>query len=457
MEICLYLLKNILTPLFCKIAMLSISATIVGIMLLIVEKILKNKISCKINQLIWIVFFISLIIMPKIENSLSVYNFINIEKVNQFSINITFNSLDTYNNLNSNEDYEFKDFKQNVTNQIDTLEIKDIISIIYFSAIIFKILKNIVIRIFWFKSKKEILSKDDEEYKILEKIKSKLNIKKEIILIKSNYINSPKIGGLINPKIYLSNKNLNVKDLECILTHELCHYKRKDIITNILTNIFKIFHFFNPIVIVCLNRIEKNIEILTDEMALKVLNETYKKRYCTLLVLMSFYKKGKMEEGLKLGFARSFIEERVDKIIVNQKFIENKKYIIVLIFILISIMFFCFTKEKIDINDEELKFLTININNTEYKIENYDISKEYKYIKCKVKDTIKIYGNENLFSLTLNVIDLENKKENNSTFFFKNNDIKIFVGEKPGKFAYEMKIKYETEKEIKYYFIIEIE
>lgn len=456
MDLSLYIIKNILSPLFYKIITVSICATIIGIIILIVKNLLNKKISCKINQIIWIIFLISLLISPKIENKFSIYNFINIDKIEELSININFNSLETYDGLERDENYEFNDFKVNINKQIDKLETKEIISLIYFGIILLKILKNIILVITYIKTDKEILDKNSKEYKLVEKIKNKLQIKKDIILIKSKFVNSPMIGGLFIPKIFISDKKINEIDLECMLTHELCHYKRKDNIINIFINFFKSIHFFNPIILWCLNRIEKDIELATDEKTLKTLDENMKNRYCTLLVIMS------NKENINkynLGFAKykSFIEERINTIINKKKFIPKTKYIVILIIICICILFFCFTKEKNHTNYNQLKYLTIKINNIEYKIESYNSDKEYEIIKCIPEEVITIPGNKELFCLTLNKKDLDSGRENSSTFFFNNNDIKIYLEPCIGKSLYELKVKYENKEEIKYCFIIEIE
>lgn len=456
MDFCLYITKNILSPLFYKIVTISIYATIIGIILLIVKQFLKRKISCKINQIIWIIFFISLLIIPKIENKFSIYNLINLDKIEELSININFNSLETYDDLEKEENYEFDDFKEKIENQIDKLETKEIICLIYFTMILFKLIKNIIIIIIYFKTDKKILNKNSNEYKLVEKIKEKLKIKKDIILIKTKYVNSLMIGGLIVPKIFIGDKNFNEIDLECMLTHELCHYKRKDNITNFFINLFKLIYFFNPIVTWCLERVEKDIELATDEKTLKLLDENMKNRYCTLIVIMSD-KQNINKYNLGFSKYKSFVEERVNTIIDKNKCILKVRYIFILVFIIICILFFCFTEGKNNIKDKQLKYLEININNNKYYIENYEINKEYQIIKCNLEDTIIIPGNKDLFSLTLNKKYLDSGIENNSTFFFNNNDIQINTGEIFGKFLYELKIKYETKEEIKYCFMIEIE
>lgn len=455
MEFILNLIKNILSPLFYIIVTISICSSIVGVILLIINKIFKNKLSFKYKKLIWIIFFISLLIMPKIESKFSIYNFINIDKIEELSININFNSLDTYKNLNIQEDYEFDDFKIKIVDQTDKLEFKEIISIIYFSILIIKILRIIIIKIYY-KSKSEIINNNCFESELIENIKKKLNINKNIILIKSKIINTPMFGGIVKPKIFIGDKKIDEIDLECMLTHEICHYKRKDNIFNLFINIFRIVYFFNPMIIDILNKIENELEIATDEMTLNILGENNKNRYCNLLVFES--NKSNIEK-YNLGFAKqkSFIEQRINNIIEKPKINIKRRNIAFLIIIIILVLFFCFTKQKNSITEKYLKYITININNIEYKIEKYNKNKEYKIIKCQIEDIIKIKGNKNLYSLNLNKQNLKSKIESNSTFFFNNSDININSGVFAGKFLYEMKIKYETKEEILYCFILEIE
>ena len=454
MQIFIYTVKNILSPIFYKILSISISASIIGIILLITNKIFKNKISNKTKNIIWIIFLVCLIMSPKFENRFSIYNFVNIEKINQLSVNIKFNTLDTYDDFDTTEDYWVNNFKKNISRQVETLELKEKISIFYYLILLFLFLKIEINIFFCLKLIAIEVKPDEEEYKLFEKIKLKLQIKKDIKLVKSKNNYSPCINGVFYPKVFISDKKMSLENLEYLLTHELCHYKRKDNLINSFKNFLKQIYFFNPIIVFCLDVLEQNLEFGADDMALEILGEEKKKKYC---LLMTYLSQRQYEYIFDLNFIKQEnIEKRVDNILNIKKLKYKRKYIIFLSLILILIFFCCFTKEKIYITDKDLKYLEFSINGIDYKVEQNSGSNE-NIIICKPSNIIKIEGNENLLSLCLNTTNLETNMENNSTFFFESNDIEINVGDSKGEFLYELKTKYETKQETQYCFIIKIE
>ncbi len=72
-EIC-YQSSNILEPIFYQILYMSVIASIVGIIILIIRKIFDKKIPPKLKQLMWIIVIISLIIPINIKSIFSIYN-----------------------------------------------------------------------------------------------------------------------------------------------------------------------------------------------------------------------------------------------------------------------------------------------------------------------------------------------------------------------------------------------
>ena len=66
-------------PIFYDIMYMSLIATVVGIVILIIKKLFKAKLSPKIYSIFWLVFIVLLAVPIKFESSFSIYNAIPID------------------------------------------------------------------------------------------------------------------------------------------------------------------------------------------------------------------------------------------------------------------------------------------------------------------------------------------------------------------------------------------
>mgnify|MGYP003293383291 FL=1 len=74
-------------PIFYDIVYMSLIATIVGIVILIIKKIFGTRLSPKIYNILWLVFIVLLCVPIKIESSFSIYNVIPIDVSNISNVN----------------------------------------------------------------------------------------------------------------------------------------------------------------------------------------------------------------------------------------------------------------------------------------------------------------------------------------------------------------------------------
>ena len=119
-------------------------------------------------------------------------------------------------------------------------------------------------------------SADESLLNILECEKDMLGISKKLRIKISPVVDTPMLLGLINPEIILPHDAYTEEELHLILRHELFHYKRKDILYQLITLVFVSIHWFNPIVYVMARAIELDGETSCDEKTLST--ETYDKR-----------------------------------------------------------------------------------------------------------------------------------------------------------------------------------
>jgi len=117
------------------------------------------------------------------------------------------------------------------------------------------------------------LRKADIQYRLfVQKISSRLNIKKRVTVFVSELITSPLTIGYLKPVILLPVAALNhltVQQVEAILLHELSHIRRLDYLVNLVMSVISTVFYFNPFVRQFMKAIDEERENCCDEMVLQ--------------------------------------------------------------------------------------------------------------------------------------------------------------------------------------------
>ncbi len=93
-------------------------------------------------------------------------------------------------------------------------------------------------------------------------------IKKPIELCTNSLISSPLLIGFFHPCIVLPGVDIPEKNFQCIVLHELTHYKRWDMVYKWLIQITVCLHWFNPLVYLMSRELTKACEFSCDEAVL---------------------------------------------------------------------------------------------------------------------------------------------------------------------------------------------
>ncbi len=91
---------------------------------------------------------------------------------------------------------------------------------------------------------------------------------KEVELFVNPRISSPMLIGVCRPCIILPDTDISGKDFRYIVTHELMHHKRRDILYKWLVQFVVCLHWFNPLVYLMSLEISKACEFSCDEAVL---------------------------------------------------------------------------------------------------------------------------------------------------------------------------------------------
>ena len=134
-------------------------------------------------------------------------------------------------------------------------------------------------------------------------------------IFQSENVKSPFVLGIIKPRIYLP-FNMNGQDLEHVVAHEQAHIHRKDHWWKPFGFLLLTIHWFNPLVWLAYVLLCRDIELACDEKVIKELGNEQRADYTQALVACSVNRR--MIAACPLAFGEVGVKDRV-KSVMNYK------------------------------------------------------------------------------------------------------------------------------------------
>ena len=134
-------------------------------------------------------------------------------------------------------------------------------------------------------------------------------------IFQSENVSSPFVLGIINPRIYLP-FSMNEQDMEHVVAHEQAHIRRKDHWWKPLGFLLLTIHWFNPLMWLAYVLLCRDIELACDEKVIKGLGNEQRADYTQALVACSVNRR--MIAACPLAFGEVGVKERV-KSVMNYK------------------------------------------------------------------------------------------------------------------------------------------
>lgn len=285
-----------MSNIFLVLFKLSIRASIIFVFVFFLQKIIKNFIAPKIKTFIWIVIIISLTLPITINSRISIYNYLNLnnsttvieisEKVNNTVSYDTVSSEYTNKDIETRDKWQEKIVKSKNTSKKSLLNMDfglKAASLVWVLGIVcFSVMYIVQIKKLNFILKSQEQLKDKTYANILEEIKKKLNISRNIKLYKTDEFSTPAVTGILNIKILIPNyilHDISKKDFQYIMYHELTHLRKLDNIKNYLILIYKTIYWFNPLIHLMFKYMKKDMEISCDNLVLDHIGKEEKVNY----------------------------------------------------------------------------------------------------------------------------------------------------------------------------------
>ena len=365
--------------LMCQMLIISsIKASVIGIVILGIRKIVQGKISPVWYSLLWAVFVLKLLLPIAPESKLSAFNVFNhltvqsIDRIKQSTemlggivdstetpkINIakslsgssenkTIILQNTKESVDSNPENLRKVTNSedtginpnNLDNQDYTIRSSQIITFIWLVGMaIFAVWMWASKMIFYKRLKQAAQQSNPRVEQLLECSKKQMNISKNVKFIIQEAIKTPAVLGVFNPKILLTKEFLTLEDdqIKHILAHELSHYQRGDLLVNKLLNCLQVIYWFNPCIYYLFRSIREDIELAADTNVLHKLPSREHIAYGKTLITLLENSVVTTNNQSVLGMSKdkNNIVKRIDNI-KNAEKLKRKKRIVMVLSILV--------------------------------------------------------------------------------------------------------------------------
>ncbi|MBK8819999.1 MAG: M56 family metallopeptidase [Saprospiraceae bacterium] len=195
----------------------------------------------------------------------------------------------------------------------------------------------------WLKKKAIIPGSESVLMKLWNEYKHTGKVNKNIKLKLSDYISSPLIIGQLKPVILFPVSlvtQLNAFEIECIIAHELAHYKRYDWWANLLQTIVEVIFYYHPAVYYISKLIREERESCCDECAIQHIGGQHLTYAKTLVKLQEWENQPYKTPALAFVGNKSFFVDRIKKILnMNAKKNVKSENILIGLIILSSLFF----------------------------------------------------------------------------------------------------------------------
>jgi beta-lactamase regulating signal transducer with metallopeptidase domain len=270
-------------------------------MIILIKKLLNNKLSANWHYYIWFLLVIRLTMPYAPESSLSIFNLFpsappkveTREYIDNTDKNVAFSPIEAEKDLQvhiGTDTDTAGNMQSKLAETANMIEPKKnrfvlnfkLISIIYLTGTALILLYIFILNFTLLIKTRKHICEDEKILGIFNECKLKMNVKKDIPIIYDRNIKTPSLFGLVKPKLLITSEIINAlseEEKRYVFLHELAHLKRKDNLANWLILLVQILHWFNPIIWYAFRKMREDCEVACDAYVLSRLNEAEHKKY----------------------------------------------------------------------------------------------------------------------------------------------------------------------------------
>jgi len=161
---------------------------------------------------------------------------------------------------------------------------------------------------------------DTKMLETVERIKSEMNISKQVNLKRCELISSPMITGFFSPTVLMPASNFSDSEFDFIISHELIHFKRKDMWYKCLVLIAMAIHWFNPVVYLMSRHISELCELSCDAEVVKSSGMQTRQKYTEAIIrTIQSYAKTRTIFSTNFYGGKKSMKKRISSILDTKK------------------------------------------------------------------------------------------------------------------------------------------
>lgn len=348
-------LAFIVAPVFYKLLAMSITASAVGFLLLLIRHFADEKISPRWKYTLWAVVIAALVIPYRRESERALMPSMNaVEKISYRK------DYDYVKDVLFIENQRIGDSIQPSAEKLHEMErmenefymksllVDAVVPLVWFFGMCFMLLWWIVVKIRLEREirKKGVASLVDVE--LLQICQESMGVREQAECIVLSEISSPALVGIFRPRILLPDyvSTLGEESLSYILMHELAHFKRKDMWVNLLLLGLRAVYWFNPLIWILFHRIREDMELRNDDYVLERIDPSNQKSYARSLVEVLGHSQKIPWMALCMIDGKKNVERRIHMIKLSEVFRKRRNGITVLGISLLVLLTACFFTES---------------------------------------------------------------------------------------------------------------
>jgi len=255
-----------------------------------------------------------------------------------------------------------------------------------------------------------IASSDKRLHYIMNGLKNKLRLTKEVQIQESSYITNPIVLGYIKPVILFPVAmcaQLSMDELEAVIAHELAHIKRNDFIINLIQSFAEAILYYHPLVWWLSKIIKEERENCCDDIAVGLTADkiNYAK---TLIKIQELSSTPSMSLALAFTGNKNQFKNRIMRILnqpSSSQFLREKLIAIALLFSFIIAFAHNDTIEIIEANTTDCELEDI-LSSDNYSNLDYSLIIEDDTLPNK-KNTVKVFKQKNNEDVEISIEDGE--------------------------------------------------
>ncbi len=253
----------------------SLQGTVLIVMIVIIQKILRRRLPVHWHYLLWLLLLIRLAIPWLPESKMSIFNLVP-RSVQQGRI------IESFSQSRSADPMGFYMHVQSAnapqrTEESETFSIKFVRALpalwLVGTVLIagYVLMRSISL---WRTVKRERPITDSEILDLLEDCKMQMGVETIVGVIVSDRIKSPALFGFVRPRLLLPQGMLEtygLEELRYVFIHELAHLKQRDIYFGWLMALLQVVHWFNPLMWFAFGRMRADRELACDSLAISTM------------------------------------------------------------------------------------------------------------------------------------------------------------------------------------------